>query len=147
MQYAHGMVAVAMLSWGSIAAAQTVRLEVASAWSPRGLHLYAETTWLGEDRTVELTNDGTAPGDRAGDNVWTATWEGEPVRMLPIRILAEADGFERREIGAGMEVVSVDDDRLGWVVEDSATPRARRSALAWPGRDRKSTRLNSSHRL
>ncbi|MFZ5480246.1 MAG: hypothetical protein ACOZNI_26010 [Myxococcota bacterium] len=115
--------------------AQTVRVEVATDWRPQNLRVYAETTWLGEDRKLELKNDGTVAGDVAMDNIFVGVWTGEPVRELAIRIVAEAQDVPRAEAGAGIEPVALGEDRVVYAMSlnDKGKPVARRVAAALPG--------------
>lgn len=119
--------------WVLEAAAQTVRIEVVARDLPEGVRLVAETTWLGEDRTSSLVDDGTAPLDRPGDGVYVTSWSGDPVRILPVWIVAvDADG--ERTLAGFDEVIAAEDDRLVYALSWTTPPQVRRVAAALPAR-------------
>ncbi len=116
----------------------TVRLEVeAQAWQG-ALRLTAETRWLGEERSLELTDHGEAAGDVAGDGIRVGTWEGAPVQALPVRLVLQEPGEAPVVVYEGVEVIVADDDRLSWQLlptgeDGTGPPRAWRVARPLQG--------------
>ncbi len=108
--------------------AQTVRLEVATARGFPGLHIEASTTWLGEERTTVLLDDGSQPGDVPGDGLFVSTWSGAPVRVLPVRLTVSSDAHPPFEAYGGLERIVQPADRLAWALDIDETPTARRVA-------------------
>ena len=126
---------------------QSLRLVVHTLAAPPDLVVEAEYTWLGEERSQRLRDDGVDPDEAAGDGVFTGSWTGAPVRMLPVRLLVSREVAEvvqpvvgapvpqvavavPVEAYAGIEVLSLDDDELAWSLELDAPPRARRVPVA-----------------
>lgn len=113
---------------------QEVRLEVVAGCRPQGLEIEAETQWLGEARALTLRDDGSVAGDRAGDGVYAGVWTGNTVRTLPLRLYVTTDDVARTEVSASAEHVAMGSDRLVWALDCDPVLRARRVALALPGR-------------
>ncbi len=132
------LLAIAASSAGA-GALQKVRVEVVGGVEGESVRIYADTTWLGEDRSLALTDDGSTPGDTPHDGVVSGEWTGAPVRVLPIRLTyapSGADGEEetRVDIAAFLEPVDVSEDRLVYAIDWGAPPTARRVAAALPPR-------------
>lgn len=121
---------------------QTVRLQVATLRNLPTLQVTAETTWLGEERVVQLLDDGSAPGDSPGDGVYVGEWTGAPVRALPIRLLVQAPGQPRFEVYTGLERVMQPEDRLSFALELGDAPRAQRVAAPYLARARDSREVS-----
>lgn len=121
-----------LTSWllvAGLSAAQTVQVAVVARGAPAGAVFYAETTWLGDDRTTRMLDDGSVVGDLAGDGVDVAVWSGDPVRVLPVWIAVELPGGSMQTIGGFEEEVN-DDDRLVYAVTWDPTPSLRRVPAA-----------------
>lgn len=119
------------------AAPQTIRLEVGTIVTEPMLTVRLEAVWLGEERSVTLTDDGSVAGDVAGDGIWLGELSGEPVSMLPLTIVVERDRGPEKEIieaWAGNESIALDTDRLTWALELGDSPRAYRVAGATTAR-------------
>lgn len=122
---------LAVAAWA--APPQVVRLEVASAWRLSAVEV--ETVWLGEARTLALTDDGRVDGDLPGDGVWVGEWTGEAVRLLPVRVYVTGAEGARVEVSGSVEPLAFPHDRLVWVLEQNGdTLTARRAAAALPSR-------------
>lgn len=110
--------------------AQSVRLTVVAPSAMRGMRLRATTTWLGEERQLDLLDDGSQEGDAAGDGLWTGQWTGQPVTALPIRVevrtSAEANPVTAYE---GTEIILGAEDSLAWRLHLGPPVRAERTAL------------------
>jgi hypothetical protein len=89
------------------------------------LSLSAETTWLGEERRLELQPHPRQPGLLWGE------WSGPPERALSVRLYAEPPGQPRRLVAAETAFVDMVEDELWWSLGPDL--RARRVALALPG--------------
>lgn len=113
-------------------ASQTVRIEVVVGDARPDARVLVETTWMGEDRSLELRDDGALAGDQPADGVLVGELSGEAVRVLPVRVIV--DGDERVEAGAWFEPLAADHDRLVYAIEWTTPPRARRVAAAVPPR-------------
>ncbi len=124
------------LLWASLAhasAAQAVEVQVLLRDAPRGTAPLVATTWLGEERTLTLVDDGSVPGDKPGDEVYVGRWTGEPVRVLPVRILlTSASGAQT--VAAFNEVLDDGENDLSYVVELGDPVSVRRVASAWSQR-------------
>jgi len=108
---------------------QIVRLEVdAAAVDPR-LEVQVHALWLGAARSVTLRDDGSTPGDVAGDGVWLGELRGDPVSMLPLS-LTVARGGAPVTAWEGNEPIALGEDHLSWSLELGDTPRAWRVAAA-----------------
>jgi hypothetical protein len=122
---------------------QTVRIEVTNAEGNALSGLTAYTTWLGKERSVELTDDGVAPDAFAADWVWAAEWSGRSVRMLPIRLVAKCVKDAKpaiQEVYAGLELLSGGDNVLSYALRnDCNAPAVRFPDQANP--------LEADHRL
>lgn len=114
----------------------TVQIEVVTAGSGPPLALVAEGQWLGETRTVPMKDDGSQPGDIAGDGVYVAHMTGDTLRFLPLRILDLAGG-KRMEVAS--EVAALEQPGGMLVYELTATGavlHAQRTAAPWLGQPR-----------
>jgi len=114
----------------------TVQIEVVTPGRGPSFALYAEGRWLGETRTVALLDDGSRPGDIAGDGVYVAQMAGETLRFLPVRILQEVNG-ETLEVAS--EVAALEQPGGMLVYEATATGdvlHAQRAAAPWLGQPR-----------
>ncbi len=109
----------------SASAPHVVRFEVGAPAADPQTRVHVTATWLGEERTVELVDNGTAPGDVAGDGVWVGQLSGEPVSLLPLEMWVQRGG-DRTEAWAGVEPVAQGEDRLTWALDLSGEPRATR---------------------
>jgi hypothetical protein len=89
------------------------------------LSVSAETTWLGEERRLELQPHPRQPGLLWGE------WSGQPERALSVRLYAEPPGQPRRLVAAETAFVDMEEDELWWSLGPDL--RARRVALALPG--------------
>jgi len=107
---------------------QKVRLEVATLGTFPGLSVEAHTTWLGEERTLTLRDDGVIPGDVPGDGLFVGTWRGAPVRVLPVTLVVGSEVHAPFEAYAGLERITQPQDRLSWALDLDETPTARRVA-------------------
>lgn len=118
--------------WMSLAAqAEPQRLELAvvAPSAMRELRVWAHASWLGEERTIELLDDGSTPGDRANDGVRVAEWRGEPVQALTLQLTAqERPDSPVVEIYAATEVLFSPDDALSWDLHLGPPLRAERTA-------------------
>lgn len=123
-------------------ASQSVRLEVATARGFPGLSIAAHTTWLGEERSVTLRDDGQLPGDVPGDGLYVGHWQGEPVRVLAIRLIVSSDAHEPFEAYGGLERVFQPQDRLSWALDLDETPSARRVAAPLQARPMEARELS-----
>ncbi|NOY28086.1 MAG: hypothetical protein GXP62_19650 [Oligoflexia bacterium] len=107
---------------------------VSSRTTYSGLHV--EVVRLGEDTDVELTDDGSQPGDLAWDGVYTGQMVGDYSRYVNARLVGTKDDGTQDVLFAGM--VRTDDRRLdtvGWQV--MMTPRgweALRVPVSYPGK-------------
>ncbi len=111
-------------------AEQAVRFEVVSIGAFPALRLSVTARWLGEDRAVDLRDDGVAPDRLAGDHHYTGELVGEPVRALPVRISGTADGIAPFVAYTSIEKVAAEGDHLTWSLDLGDPPDARRVALA-----------------
>ncbi len=107
-----------------------VGVEVVAGWQPAGLRLEVEAPWLGADQRMELVDDGSVPGDIAGDHIYSGRWVGPPVRDLPLRLFASADGLPRTEIATRAVPLGLGSNRVVWALEFDGHPWARPVALA-----------------
>ncbi len=114
--------------------AQLVRLEVAVDCPGQTVKVEAEAQWLGEARLLKLADDGSVPGDRPRDGVHSGVWTGDAVRTLPLQLFATVGDGARTEVVAAPEHIALGTDRLVWALDCSPALRARRVALALPGR-------------
>lgn len=107
---------------------------VSSRTTYSGLHV--ELVRLGDDTDVELTDDGSQPGDLAWDGVYTGQVVGDYSRYVNARLVGTKDDGTQDVLFAGM--VRTDDQRLdiiGWQV--MMTPRgweALRVPVSYPGK-------------
>ncbi|MCB9761482.1 MAG: hypothetical protein H6739_16685 [Alphaproteobacteria bacterium] len=108
------------------ALADEVRIEIATAQANPEVRLEVRTTWLGEDRTLVLRDDGSSPGDVPADGLYVGAWTGDPVRVLPIRILATGGALSEAEVYAGLERIHQPADRLAYALAFGDNPRAQR---------------------
>ncbi|MCB9766158.1 MAG: hypothetical protein H6739_40655 [Alphaproteobacteria bacterium] len=116
------------------ATAAEVRLEVVAPSAMRSMRLQAQTTWLGEPRTLDLLDDGSRDGDTPGDGLWTGTWSGDPVQALAITLTARTTPeAEEVVLYEGTEVITASADRLSWQLHLGPPPRAERTALPLAG--------------
>lgn len=124
---------ILLMSLAAQADPQRLQLAVVAPGAMRELRVWAHARWLGEERTVELLDDGSAPGDRANDGVRVAEWRGEPVQALTLRLTAQArpDG-PVVEIYSATEVLFSPDDALAWDLHLGPPLRAERTALPLP---------------
>lgn len=114
----------------------TVQIEVVTPGRGPPLVLYAEGQWLGEARTVALLDDGSQPGDIAGDGVYLGQMTGDTLRFLPLRILQRADGGTTE---LASEVAALEQPGGMLVYEATATGdvlHAQRAAAPWLGQPR-----------
>ena len=114
----------------------TVQIEVASLLPTGPMPtIVAEVQWLGETRTVALSNDGHEAGDSPGDNILVGHVSGDAVRLLPIRLLT-ADGAPR-ELWSSVESLSSTGASLVFELQDrGGTLHAERVAAPWFGQPR-----------
>lgn len=82
-------------------------------------------TWLGEERTLVLTDDGSTPGDAPGDGVRVGSTAGDAVRLLPVRV--RVDGAQ---VWDGLEPLVLGENRVAFTIERSPAPWARRVVTA-----------------
>ena len=75
---------------GCLPSTEVQTLLVTAAATP-GASLTVEATWLGEDRQLELRNDGAPPDREAGDGIYSASLSGRPARVLPLRLRSEGE--------------------------------------------------------
>ncbi len=113
---------------------QAVQLSVQVRGAPAGTELLASTTWLGEDRTVVLTDDGSVAGDLVGDGVFSGHWSGATVRVLPVRLSVRSSTGSLTTIGVYNEVLGSGETDLAYAVELGTPQSARRVALAGSSR-------------
>ena len=126
----------AVSSWdGGGAGMQVVRVEVATQERSPDMKIVARTMWLGDEMTVELSDNGTVFGDHASDGVWVAEFRGAAVRELPIRFWVTMPGQEAIMAGGGVEPLQQDTDIISYVMEVSplGTPSMYRVAATLPG--------------
>ena len=115
--------------------ATTVQIEVASLLAGPTPAIVAEVRWLGETRTIALSNDGREAGDTPGDNILVGQISGDALRLLPIRLLTA--GSPPRELWSGVESVSPTADSLVFELHDrGGTLQADRVAAPWFGQPR-----------
>ncbi len=113
-----------------------MQLEVVTPGRGPPLALVAELQWLGETRTVALLDDGSQPGDIAGDGVYVGHVTGDTLRFLPVRILQVVKG-ETLEVAS--EVAALEQPSGMLVYEATATGEvlhAQRAAAPWLGQPR-----------
>lgn len=106
----------------------TLRLTLATQAGAQDLRVSAQTTWLGEPRHLELSDDGTALGDVARDGIYVGVWTGPPVQALPIVLSAAAAGQSAPPVYQGTVEIQGPEDRLGWTLD--AEGRAQRRSFA-----------------
>jgi hypothetical protein len=127
---------VTYLLWASLAHAadaQSVRVQVLLRDAPAAATPYVTTTWLGAARSFPLSDDGSEPGDKAGDHVYVGHLSGAVVRVLPVAIgVTTADGPET--LAAFNEVLGEGDNDLAYEVTLGSTGSVRRVAAAWSSR-------------
>ncbi|MCB9742963.1 MAG: hypothetical protein H6740_10200 [Alphaproteobacteria bacterium] len=116
-------------------ATQVLRVEVVTTQANPDLRVELRTTWLGEDRVLVLTDDGSAPGDTPADGLYVGTWRGAPVRMLPIQIVVTGGQLVDAEVYAGLERVNQPEDRLAYALSFGDNPRAQRVIAPYLVRD------------
>lgn len=116
----------------------TVRVQVQFPEVPAGAQPVAMTTWLGEDRTLVLVDDGSVSGDKAGDKVFVGGWEGDVVRVLPVRLGLRASTGETATLAAFNEALGEGETDLSYAVAPphapGSAPVVRRVAAAWSSR-------------
>ncbi len=122
----------AVLAWAEDE--QAVQLSVQVHGAPPGTEFLASTTWLGEDRTVVLTDDGAVVGDLVGDGVYSARWSGAAVRVLPVRLTARSSTGSLMTIGVYNEVLGLGETDLAYAVEMGSPQSVRRVALTGSSR-------------
>lgn len=101
---------------------------------PAGAQPVALTTWLGEDRTLALVDDGSVTMDKAGDGVFVGRWTGDDVRLLPIRLGLRSSTGTVTTLGAFNEVVGTGENDFAYAVSSATPPAVRRVASAWSSR-------------
>lgn len=104
---------------------QTLRVVVATTVPRPGLVVEVRTTWLGEERKMRLTDDGSQPGDVAMDGLYSGVWTGEAVRMLPIQLVQPSDSSDW-VLYEGLERVYQPSDTLSYALTSDSPPRALR---------------------
>ena len=135
------MLALALLLTSAVVYAGSggaVLVQVQIAEVPAGAQPVAMTTWLGEDRTLVLVDDGSVTGDKAGDKVYIGRWEGEVVRILPVRLGLRASTGETTTLAAFNEALGMGEHDLAYTVAAGTAPGSppvvRRVAAAWSSR-------------
>lgn len=114
-----------------------VRIELANLSGAPLDGVAAELTWLGEVRTARLADDGRADGDIPHDDIWVGRADGDPVRLLPVRMLVSRAGGAPTEVGASIEPIDVDGARLVFeLVTTGEGLHSARVAAPWLGRPR-----------
>ncbi|MSQ00293.1 MAG: hypothetical protein EXR71_00185 [Myxococcales bacterium] len=111
-----------------------VQLAVQVRGAPAGTELWASTTWLGEDRTLRLTDDGSVAGDLVGDDVYAGHWSGSAVRVLPVRLTARSSTGAVTTLGVFNEVLGIGETELAYAVEMGTPHSVRRVALGGSSR-------------
>lgn len=121
---------------GTAAPTMTVRFEVAALGGVEPSHVTVVTDWLGQERTVELHDDGRVSADIAGDGVWFAEATGGEIRLLPVRLTVTRGGV-KTEVWASVEPVSGSDASLAYLLTERAgVLHAARVAAPWSGQPR-----------
>jgi hypothetical protein len=108
---------------------QTVRIEIVNTEAENVAEITAVATWLGQERMVMLADDGIPPDAVETDEVWTAEWTGDPVRMLPVRIQAVCGtraGGQSVEVFAGIERLHAGDNVVSYRLSEDCTAPATR---------------------
>lgn len=122
----------AMLAHAGETTSVTVQLQLLSF--PAGAQPVALTTWLGEDRTMQLVDDGSITMDKAGDGVFVGRWTGDDVRVLPVRLGLRSSTGTVTTLGAFNEVVGAGENDFAYAVSSETPPTVRRVAAAWSSR-------------
>ena len=112
---------------------QALRVTVASATAGPGVTIEVRTTWLGEPRTMVLTDDGSQPGDTPADGVYAGEWTGDAVRILPITLVQRGDSGEVI-LYDGLERVYQPADTLSFSLTADDPPRAERVVAPYVAR-------------
>lgn len=129
----------ATLAHAGGATSVTLQLQVKDV--PAGAQPVGMTTWLGEDRTLALVDDGSITGDKAGDGVFVGRWTGDEVRLLPVRLGLRSSTGEISTLGAFNEVVGTGENDLSYTVSSTTPPTVRRVAAAWSSRSAEASDL------
>ena len=103
--------------------AATVQVEVASD-DPQLRAVEARMRWLGEDRSLPLERDASG--------VWTATLEGEAVRLLPVELWVEGRSGRSERAYSGLERIEDEPARLSYAIERASPAQGRRLSRAAP---------------
>lgn len=122
----------AMLAHAGETTSVTVQLQLTNF--PAGMQPVAMTTWLGEDRSLPLVDDGSITMDKAGDGVFVGRWSGDDVRLLPVRLGLRSAAGTVTTLGAFNEVVGEGENDLAYAVSSETPPTVRRVATAWSSR-------------
>lgn len=120
-----------LLSLAAASAPQRVRLEVVAPAPMAEMRVQARAAWAGEDRTLELLDDGSGGDREAADGVWTGLWEGPPVQALALELVV-TDRQGTHPAWAGTEVIRRPDDALSWALHLGPPLRAVRTAMPAP---------------
>jgi len=115
---------------------QQVCLQVAMPEDASVTSVLAEVDRLGEQRELELIDDGSVPSDVSWDGVYTGCFTGAWARIVSVRLLIVEAGGEQKVAYAG--TAQTPDARqavLAWRVarRPEGTLVASRVASAWPG--------------
>jgi hypothetical protein len=113
----------------SAESAQTLRIEVAHIEGTDLNSIQVHGRWLGQARGAALFDDGIPPDAVAEDGTWTTEWSGDPIRMLPLRLVASCTseaGLVSREVYAGTELLTAGDNLLSFAInKDCSAPAIR----------------------
>ncbi len=106
-----------------------LRVEVVAPASEPLDGLRLDARWLGEERSLELRDDGAAPDKTAGDGTWSGELTGDWVRLLPVELYAEVAGSSQLAY-QGIERVGGGAHAMAFALEHSRPAQARRLSRA-----------------
>lgn len=116
----------------------TVRLGVSNLTGTEELTLRALARWGDEDLQIELTDDGSTPGDLPSDGIWVGVLTGPPVDAVHLRLVLERTAQPPVEVYAGLEDIRAPEDRLSWSLDlglqSGEAPRATRISAPYIAR-------------
>ncbi len=135
-----------LLLCASIAAAssQSVHIVVQLDASLIGSKVRVSTTWLGEDRAMDLVDTGPGSGGDPEDGLYVGDWSGAPVRVLPVRLTLQAPDGTLTPIALYNEALDAETHELAYAIAGGDTPSVRRVATAGSSRAAEIADLSST---
>jgi len=135
-----------LLLCASIAAASSQSVHIVVQLDPSliGSTVRVSTTWLGEDRAMDLVDTGPGSGGDPADGLYVGDWSGAPVRVLPVRLTLQAPDGTLTPIALYNEALDAEAHELAYAVRGGDTPSVRRVATAGSSRAAEIADLSST---